>query len=69
MSNGRVACPAVAVVHCGIRQLERNADPDPAGPRALLRFARQVELDTGQATPAVGWLVDYLAVCTTVGAG
>jgi hypothetical protein len=67
MSNGRVACPAVAVVDCGIRQLERNATPDPVAARALLRLARQVELDTGEPSAAVPWLADYIAACTAVG--
>lgn len=64
-----VHCPpalALAVIDRNLIRLERSG-PDAETARALLRLARQVELDTGEACPAVPWLTGYLADCAAAG--
>jgi hypothetical protein len=67
MPNARPVCPAaLAVISRGIARLERTGAPDPDAARELLRLARAVELDTGDPSPAVPWLIRYLADCRLV---
>jgi hypothetical protein len=57
---------AEAVIERGMLKLVASGSPDPAAAQELLRLAHRLELDTGQLSPAVPWLIRYLADCAAV---
>jgi hypothetical protein len=68
-TGAEFVCPAglaLSIIARNVHQLERKGTPDPETARALLRLARRVEIDTGEASGAVPWLIGYLTDCAIV---
>ena len=62
MPNGLIDAGG-AVVDAGISQLERDSAPNVVAARALLKLARQLELDADRPGRQVPWLVTYIDCC------